>query len=133
MIHRRDAEAEKGKNQNKRFSLRTLRLCGESELRDGGGDCLPTTQIDRPFRLKTPLGDDALLLESFQGYERISTPFRFLLQVLSTDAEYRPERPAAQAGGDDRRCLSDDAERHIHGHINRCKLSEYGDGRHGRL
>ncbi len=31
------------------------------------GDRLPATQINRPFRIKTPLGDDALLLDSFVG------------------------------------------------------------------
>ena len=46
---------------------------------------MPATQIERPFRFKTPLGDDALLLESFDGYERVSTPFRYLLHVLSPD------------------------------------------------
>ena len=46
---------------------------------------MPATQADRPFRLKTPLGDDALLIDSFQGVERVSTPFRFVLKVLSLD------------------------------------------------
>ena len=35
--------------------------------------------------MKTPLGDDALLLESFEGKERVSTPFCFVLKVLSYD------------------------------------------------
>ena len=46
---------------------------------------MPATQIERPFKLKSTLGDDALLLESFTGYERVSTPFRYLLRVLSPD------------------------------------------------
>jgi len=40
------------------------------------------TQIDRPFRVKTSLGDDALLLDSFVGVERVSDPFHFVLRLL---------------------------------------------------
>jgi len=36
--------------------------------------------------VKTSLGDDALLLDNFQSYERVSTPFRYILKLLSTDA-----------------------------------------------
>jgi len=45
---------------------------------------LSPTQIERPFRIKIQgLGDDALLLNSFTGDERVSTPFRFILELLS--------------------------------------------------
>ncbi len=87
---------------------------------------MATTQINRPFRVKTPLGDDALLLDSFEGSERISTPFRFLLRVLSpnpnVDLKGLLTQPAVITIG-----LNDDSERHIHGHINRIKLAEYGE------
>ncbi len=46
---------------------------------------MPATQIERPFRIKSPLGDDALLLDSFTGDERVSQPFRFVLRLLSPD------------------------------------------------
>ena len=48
-------------------------------------DNLPATQIERPFRIKTTLGEDALLLNSFTGDERVSTPFRFILELLSAN------------------------------------------------
>ena len=36
---------------------------------------LTPVQTGRPFRLSTPLGDDALLLERFTGAEHVSRPF----------------------------------------------------------
>jgi type VI secretion system secreted protein VgrG len=87
---------------------------------------LAATQIDRPFRLKTSLGDDALLLERFDGYERISTPFRFILRLLSPDPNIDMQglltEPAVLSMN-----LTEESERHLHGHINRIKLLEYGD------
>ena len=41
------------------------------------------SQADRVISIKTPLAADALLLESFSGYEAISAPFRFRVQMLS--------------------------------------------------
>ncbi len=40
------------------------------------------TQDNRPLALQTPLGPNALLLETFTGTEAISEPFRFDLQFL---------------------------------------------------
>jgi type VI secretion system secreted protein VgrG len=89
---------------------------------------LAPTQIDRPFRFKTPLGDDALLLESFTGEERVSTPYRFTLQLLAEDPDIDMKalmmKPAVLTIK-----LEDDAgqpERHIHGILNRMKLTEMG-------
>src|SRR5580698_8588873 len=48
------------------------------------------TQINRPFRVYTPLGDDVLLLENVEGVEAISRPFDFQLEMLS-------ENPSLQA------------------------------------
>jgi type VI secretion system secreted protein VgrG len=85
---------------------------------------LPYTQIDRPFRLKTQLGDDILLLESFQGYERVSTPYRFLLRVLSEnpniDMKALLYKPAVMS-----LVLEDNSERHIHGNVKRMRLVEF--------
>ena len=87
---------------------------------------MAATQAERPFRLKTPLGDDALLVDSFQGVERVSTPFRFVLKVLSLDPNIdmkgQMNQPAVLSI-----VLSDGSERHIHGNINRMKLLEYGE------
>ena len=84
------------------------------------------TQIERPFRIKTTLGDDALLLSSFTGDERVSTPYRFVLQLLAGDPNIDMKglltKPAVLSIK-----LDDDTERHIHGLINRISLMEYGD------
>jgi type VI secretion system secreted protein VgrG len=87
---------------------------------------LAATQINRPFRIKTPLGDDALLLNSFHGYERVSTTFRYVMDVLAEDPNIDLKgllmKPAVLTIK-----LEDQTERHIHGNINRIKLMEYGD------
>ncbi len=44
------------------------------------------TQAGRPISITTPLGTDALLLESFSGVESISAPFRFRMDLLSESA-----------------------------------------------
>ncbi|MGF1580079.1 MAG: type VI secretion system Vgr family protein [Gemmataceae bacterium] len=44
-----------------------------------------TTQENRPILIKTPLKDHTLLLESFEGEERISTPFVYNLTMLAED------------------------------------------------
>jgi type VI secretion system secreted protein VgrG len=41
------------------------------------------TQNNRPMRLYTPLGDNVLLLENIKGYEAISEPFKYTLDMLS--------------------------------------------------
>jgi type VI secretion system secreted protein VgrG len=83
------------------------------------------TQIRRPFRVKTILGDDALLLESFRGSERISEPFRFILRLLSpdpnVDMQSLLQTPAVVTLK-----LDQGVERHIHGNINCIKLLELG-------
>jgi type VI secretion system secreted protein VgrG len=44
---------------------------------------MPYTQKDRPLQLTTPLGEDVLLLESFQGVESFSGLFQFELEMLA--------------------------------------------------
>jgi type VI secretion system secreted protein VgrG len=41
------------------------------------------TQAERHLRAETVLGEDALLLESFAGEERVSVPFHFTLNLLA--------------------------------------------------
>jgi type VI secretion system secreted protein VgrG len=41
------------------------------------------SQAGRPFTVKTPLGDDKLLLERFTGEEAVSAPFHFTLEMVS--------------------------------------------------
>ncbi len=85
----------------------------------------PPTQINRPFRVKTTLGDDALLLDSFSGSERVSDPFRFLLRVLSPDPNVDMQSLLMGAAVLSLK-LDEETERHIHGNINRVKLLEFG-------
>lgn len=49
------------------------------------------TQKQRFLQLSTPLGDDALLLNSFTGREEMSRPFVFHLDMLSHDERIQPE------------------------------------------
>jgi hypothetical protein len=87
------------------------------------------TQINRPFRVKTSLGDDALLLDSFSGVERVSEPFRFVLRLLSPDPNVDMQSLLTQPVVLSLQ-LDDDSERHIHGNISRMKLLHYGsDGK----
>ena len=52
------------------------------------------TQEGRPFRLKTELGADALLIERLSGEEGVSTPYRFTLDVLADAPFETPDRRA---------------------------------------
>jgi len=76
------------------------------------------TQDNRPLRVSTPLGKDVLLLERFSGEERVSSPFRFTLDMLS-------ENPAIEASSILRKpvrvtiVLPGGGERVVHGHISR--------------
>ena len=76
------------------------------------------TQNQRKFRVETPLGADALLLERFEGEEAISTPYLFTLHMASEDAEIDPaallRQPAAVVLE-----LPDGSERVIHGLVRR--------------
>ena len=52
---------------------------------------MPTfTQRDRPLRLTTPLGEDALLLERVRGVEAMSSLFHFELDLLSEKKDIDP-------------------------------------------
>lgn len=49
---------------------------------------MPTyTQQNRPISVKTPLGEDVLLLIGFEGHESISRLFNFRLDLLAEDAD----------------------------------------------
>ena len=87
---------------------------------------MAATQIGHPLRVKSPLGDDALLLESFEGEERISTPFRFVLKVLAEDANVDLKGLLRQPMVISIK-LSGKKERHIHGNVRRAKLLEAGE------
>ncbi len=84
------------------------------------------SQENRPFRVKTSLAEDALMLESFQGVERISTPFHFTLRVLSKDPDIDMK---AQLRGPIvlNISLENGEERFIHGNISRMRLLDTGE------
>ncbi|NYZ11047.1 type VI secretion system tip protein VgrG [Azospirillum sp. RWY-5-1] len=48
-------------------------------------------QATRLLTITTPLGPDALLLQSLEGEDAISQPFHFTLQCLSTREEIKPQ------------------------------------------
>ncbi len=83
---------------------------------------MPATQLERPIRFATALGDDALLLDSLTGRERLSTPYRFAIRVLATD-------PSLDVGGLLLKpaCLAirigDDEDRYIHGYVDRVQMT----------
>jgi len=87
---------------------------------------LPATQIERPFRIKTTLGADALLLNSFTGSERVSTPYRYTLELLSPDPNIDMQGLLQQPAVLSLK-LDEDTERHIHGLFSRIALQEYGE------
>jgi type VI secretion system secreted protein VgrG len=76
------------------------------------------TQADRPFRLETPLGPDALLLVRWAGEERISAPFRFVAVAWSPRADIAAAelllKPVTL-----RLKLPDGTDRTIHGVVSR--------------
>ena len=87
---------------------------------------MPATQSDRPFRLKTNLGDDALLVDSFTGHEGVSQPFRYIVKALSGDPNVDMKSllvtPAVLSF-----YLGEEEDRHIHTLINSIRLLESGE------
>jgi type VI secretion system secreted protein VgrG len=75
------------------------------------------------MRITTPLGDDVLLLDGFEGSERMSSLFRFTASLLSE----KPDIVAAdllRKGVTIEVTLDDGSARHFHGIVNR--LSQGG-------
>src|SRR5436190_17924617 len=84
------------------------------------------TQANRPIRIKTVLGDDALLLQGFAGQEGVSTPFSYTLDLRSENASIDPAKLLKSAA-----CISlqlaDGSTRPFHGLINRFTQLERAD------
>lgn len=76
------------------------------------------TQKDRVLRVDSPAGEDVLLLSGFSGVEEISTPFRFILELLSEKPTIDPEGILRQPMTVSIR-LADGSERVIHGIVAR--------------
>jgi type VI secretion system secreted protein VgrG len=76
------------------------------------------SQDTRPIRVTTTLGANALLLTRFAGYEGVSTPFSFQLDMVSENAAIDAKamlRTPVTVSLD----LHDGNKRHFHGLINR--------------
>src|SRR6266566_1865199 len=84
------------------------------------------SQANRPMRVKTVLGDDVLLLQSFTGQEGVSTPFSYTLDLRSENASIDPARVLKSAACITLR-LADAGERPIHGLISRFTQLERAD------
>jgi type VI secretion system secreted protein VgrG len=85
------------------------------------------TQTERPLRIDTPLGPDAVLLESWTGNEQISAPFHFRLGLLSENprlaADSLLHQPAVVTLD-----LHDSSQRYVHGLVS--SITQRGqDGR----
>jgi type VI secretion system secreted protein VgrG len=76
------------------------------------------TQANRPLRVTTPLGEDALLLAGLTGVEGVSVPFSFKLDLLSEDPAVSAARLLRQPVAVTLR-LPDGGERVVHGLVRR--------------
>jgi type VI secretion system secreted protein VgrG len=79
---------------------------------------MPLTQASRPLAVATPLGDDILLLRSFQGQEAISRLFSFELELLSENDAIDYEKIIGQRV-DVRVSLADGTQRFWNGFVSR--------------
>ncbi len=86
---------------------------------------MPTTQGDRYIRVNTSLGEDVLLLESFEGIEGVSVPFQFELGMLSESTSLDMKGLLSQPVVVSIR-LPDDSDRSIHGLVSRIEEVESG-------
>jgi type VI secretion system secreted protein VgrG len=76
------------------------------------------TQANRPMRVTTALGEDALLLARLSGVEGVSVPFSFRLDLLSENAEVAADDVLRTPAAVTLR-LADDSERVVHGLVRR--------------
>ena len=76
------------------------------------------TQANRPFRLETPLGPDVLLLERWEGEERISAFYHYTVEAISTRGDITA-RELLLKQATLRLRLPDGSDRTIHGIISR--------------
>ena len=75
---------------------------------------MAVTQQEREVAVKTPLGEDKLLLRSMVGTEVLGRPFEYNLELLSEDPDIKLEDLLGQ-GVTVRLDLPDDQQRHFNG------------------
>jgi len=84
---------------------------------------MPYSLAERPLRVETALGPDALLVTGYTGVEGVSTPFSFQVDFLSTDHSIKAadllRTPITLTVE-----LADGSERPIHGVISRFSRGE---------
>ncbi len=78
------------------------------------------SQADRPYRLKTPLGDDVLLLRDWRGEESLSTLFRYTVTAMSTRTDISAKELLLKKAELFLR-LPDGTDRTIHGVVSRIR------------
>jgi type VI secretion system secreted protein VgrG len=103
---------------------RFIRLHG---IRQRGQRMPRYSQTNRPLKVQTSLGPDALLLTGFRGTEAVSRPFSFQLDLMSENTAIDASAVLREGA-----CvtvkLKDDSERNIHGVVNRfVQLGTEGD------
>lgn len=76
------------------------------------------TQANRPYRLKTPLGDDTLLLVTWEGEEHVSKFFHFTVTAISTRGDISAKDLLLKNVSLQLR-LSNGTDRTIHGVVSR--------------
>ena len=77
------------------------------------------TQADRPLAITTPLGEDALLVTCLRGYEAISQPFNFQVELLAeVGTEISFERIVGQAVTVEMQLISEE-KRYFNGVVKR--------------
>lgn len=76
------------------------------------------TQANRPYRLKTPLGDDVLMLVSWEGEEHVSSFYRFSLVAISARDDISAKEVLLKKVSLELR-LPDGSDRTIHGVVSR--------------
>jgi len=81
------------------------------------------SEANRPYRLKTPLGPDALLVADWEGEERVATLFRFTVRAWSAKADIAAKDLLLKAVTLQLR-LPDGTDRDVHGVVSR--LSQGG-------
>jgi len=74
------------------------------------------TQEGKFISVETLLGEDAFLLTSFSGDERLSKPFRYQLELLAEAPDISPTDLIGKAI-DIRIGLADESDRYINGHV----------------
>ena len=80
---------------------------------------MPWTEKDRFLNLQTPLGDDKFLLRSFSGYEAISQPFHFHLDMLSEDSSIGFDDMMGKNVGFSVRLADTSKARYFNGYVSR--------------